>query len=128
RGCGGAQKRADGLAQRASRPRPLVRRDGYRHNESMKKTSPLSQQEKAILNQLARYDGNAVIPELLYPAEPRTASQAASFSRCLRRLQRRGLVTLHTFRPVRRGERTDLVSATVPGLAVASQKGPPPPA
>jgi hypothetical protein len=90
----------------------------------MNRTARLSALEQSILNRLAVYSGRSAVPDLLYPASPRTPSQTASFSRCLRRLQRRGLVTLHVFRPAKENEKVGMVAPTREGLAAARREPP----
>jgi hypothetical protein len=92
----------------------------------MKRVAPLSKLEQSILSRLARYNGNGVVPKWLYPDDgPPTASRTVVFSRCLRRLERRGLVKLHVFRPVRKNESVGVVYPTREGLAVAGRMDPP---
>jgi len=92
----------------------------------MERATPLSDLERSILNRLAGFNGRCVVPELLDPdSAPRTRSQGASFSRCLRRLERRGLVTLHVFRRVKKNEPVGMIAPTADGLAVAARRPPP---
>jgi hypothetical protein len=79
--------------------------------------SPLAQ---SIVNRLSMVGEEKTLFLNSVRQGPRTRAAAASFSRALRRLAKRGLVELRVYRPARKGEAANAVRLTPKGRALAS--------
>jgi DNA-binding MarR family transcriptional regulator len=78
----------------------------------------LSVLQRYILSRLAEWQGGVIVKSLRVGAR-KTAAESASFSRAVRRLQRRGLVLPYVLRRAKRGERAGLLFLTAQGRALA---------
>ncbi len=82
----------------------------------------LSQLQRSIVSRLAQWQGGAIIKALRHGAK-KTAAESATFSRAVRRLERRGLVMSYVLRRAKRGERAGLLVLTPLGRALVSGSG-----
>jgi DNA-binding MarR family transcriptional regulator len=87
----------------------------------MTKTADLSQLQRYILGRLAQWPGNVSVRELRQGA-PKTAKESATFSRSLRRLERRRLVTCYVLRRAKPGERAGMLALSPQGRALATRR------
>jgi DNA-binding MarR family transcriptional regulator len=87
----------------------------------MSKIADLSPLQQSILNRLAQWQGGASV-QALREGAPKTAADSASFSRAVRRLERRGLIAPYIFRRARRGERAGVLVLRPQGRALVAGK------